>query len=67
LVLPSLTLLPFGALRKGAVQSVGGLVSTQSFTQQFIENRKATTIQDVLLYDPSISAAQGARARPWIM
>ena len=43
----------------GSVDYMSAPFSTQSFTQQFIENRQATTIQDVLLYDPSISAAQG--------
>lgn len=51
--------------RGGQVGVLGNLdymstpFSTQNFTQQFIENKQATTIQDVLLYDPSISAAQG--------
>ena len=50
--------------RGGQVGVLGNLdymsapFSTQSFTQQFIENQQATSIQDVLLYDPSISAAQ---------
>jgi iron complex outermembrane recepter protein len=43
----------------GSVDYMSAPFSTQSFTQQFIENRQATTVQDVLLYDPSISAAQG--------
>ena len=51
--------------RGGQVGVLGNLdymsapFSTRSFTQQFIENQQATSIQDVLLYDPSISAAQG--------
>lgn len=32
--------------------------STTNFTQTFIENRQFTTIQDVMLSDPSVSFAQ---------
>jgi iron complex outermembrane receptor protein len=51
--------------RGGQVGVLGNLdymstpFSTQNFTAQFIANRQATSIQDVLITDPSISMAQG--------